>query len=288
MPFLEVENLSYAYSGGTDFSTDAVNNVSCSFEKGEIVGIIGHTGSGKSTLVQCLNGLIKPTSGRVLLNGADIWEKPKSIRDVRFKVGLVFQYPEYQLFEETVYKDIAFGPTNMKLPASEIDERVLKSAQIVRLESDLLQKSPFDLSGGEKRRCAIAGVISMQPECLILDEPTAGLDPRGRDTVLEMVLKYKEKSGAAIIIVSHSMEDMAKICDKILVLNQGSVHCFGTVNDVFASGSNLSKIGLDVPAVTQIALKLRGNGIKVSENLFTVDDMVEELLKLKKGGGPNE
>ncbi len=288
MPFLEVENLSYVYSGGTDFATDAVNNVSCSFEKGEIVGIIGHTGSGKSTLVQCLNGLIKPTSGRVLLNGTNIWEKPKSIRNVRFKVGLVFQYPEYQLFEETVFKDIAFGPTNMKLSSAEIEERVLKSAQIVGLSSDLLEKSPFDLSGGEKRRCAIAGVISMEPECLILDEPTAGLDPRGRDAVLEMVLKYKEKSNAAVIIVSHSMEDMAKICDKILVLNQGSVHSFGTVKEVYANGSDLSEIGLDIPAVTQIALKLREKGINVPQDVFTVDGMVYELLKLKRGCTPNE
>lgn len=285
MPFLEVKNLSFTYESSSPSRNAALKNVSVSFRKGDIVGVIGHTGSGKSTLMQCLNGLIKPTSGTVLLNGADIWENPKEIRKVRFKVGLVFQYPEYQLFEETVFKDIAYGPQNMGLDESEIKERVIKSSQLVGLKDDLLSKSPFDLSGGEKRRVAIAGVLSMEPECLILDEPTAGLDPQGRALIVDLIRKYRERTGALVLVVSHNMEDMAMICDKLLVMNNGEVYNFGTVSDVFSDVGGIEKIGLDVPTVTDIAIKLSRRGVDVGENVFTTDEMVKRLLALAKKSG---
>lgn len=280
MAFLEVKDLSYSYKTGAA-EVCALKNISFGFEKGEIIGIIGHTGSGKSTLVQCLNGLYKPTSGTVILDGTDIWEKPKEIKKIRFRVGLVFQYPEYQLFEETVYKDIAFGPSNMGLTDEEINERVLKSADIVGLKTDLFQKSPFDLSGGEKRRCAIAGIISMEPECLILDEPTAGLDPIGKSAVLKMVKDYRDKTGSLVIIVSHSMEDMSQICDRLLVLNKGGIYKLGTVKDVFSDAENIIKIGLDVPEMTKIAVALNEKGFKINKDIFTVEDMFNELIKKK-------
>ncbi len=280
LAFLEVKDLSYSYKTGAT-EVRALKNISFGFEKGEIIGIIGHTGSGKSTLVQCLNGLYKPTSGAVFLDGADIWENPKEIKKIRFRVGLVFQYPEYQLFEETVCKDIAFGPSNMGLADEEINERVLKSADIVGLKTDLFQKSPFDLSGGEKRRCAIAGIISMEPECLILDEPTAGLDPIGKAAILKMVKDYRDRTGSLVIIVSHSMEDMSQICDRLLVLNKGEIYKLGTVKEVFSDAENIIKIGLDVPEMTKIAVALNENGFKINKDIFTVDDMFNELMKRK-------
>ncbi len=286
MSLIEVKNLVYTYGLGTPFVTHAVNNVSFSVERGEIIGVIGHTGSGKSTVVQQLNGLIKPESGEILLDGKNIWTEYIKISEVRFKVGLVFQYPEYQLFEETVEKDIAFGPTNMGLGDEEIKARVLYAANLVGLREELLKKSPFDLSGGEKRRVAIAGVIAMKPDVLILDEPTAGLDPVGRDLILSRIKAYRDENNAAVIIVSHSMEDMAKTADKLLVMNKGNVHAFDSVKNVFSNALELSQIGLDIPEITKIAIKLNENGINVPKNIFTVEDMKNALLKLK-GGAAN-
>ncbi len=286
MSLIEVKNLCYTYGYNTPFVTHAVNNVSFSVERGEIIGVIGHTGSGKSTIVQQLNGLIKPESGEILLEGKNIWTEYKQINEVRFKVGLVFQYPEYQLFEETAEKDIAFGPTNMGLSDEEINNRVKYAAQLVGLNEELLKKSPFDLSGGEKRRVAIAGVVAMKPDVLILDEPTAGLDPAGRDMILSRIKAYRDENNAAIIIVSHSMEDMAKTADKLLVLNKGNVHAFDTVKNVFSNAEELAQIGLDIPEITKIALKLNKMGINVPKNIFTVQDMKNALLKLT-GGAKN-
>ncbi len=282
MSFLEVKNLSYTYKTGAA-EVPALKNISFGFEKNEIIGVIGHTGSGKSTLMQCLNGLYKPTDGTVFLDGSDIWENPKDIKKIRFRVGLVFQYPEYQLFEETVYKDIAFGPSNMGLSEEEIYERVLKSADIVGLKTDLFQKSPFDLSGGEKRRCAIAGIISMEPECLILDEPTAGLDPTGKAAILKMVKDYRDRTGSLVIIVSHSMEDMSSVCDRLLVLNKGEIYKLGTVHEVFSDADSIIKIGLDVPEMSKIAVELNNRGFKISKDIFTVNDMFNELMRIKQG-----
>ena len=285
MSFLEVKNLGFTYQSGSPSRNAALKDVCVSFPKGDIVGVIGHTGSGKSTLMQCLNGLIKPTTGKVFLNGTDIWENPKEIRKVRFKVGLVFQYPEYQLFEETVFKDIAYGPQNMGLGEEEIKERVIKSSQLVGLKEDLLSKSPFDLSGGEKRRVAIAGVLSMEPECLILDEPTAGLDPQGRQLIVELIRKYRERTGALVLVVSHNMEDMAAICDKLLVMNNGEVFNFGTVRDVFSDAEGIAEIGIDVPAVTEIAIKLKKLGVDVDTDIFTTEEMIKRLLALAVNSG---
>ncbi len=287
MSLLTVKNLTYTYGQGTPFVTHAVNDVSFSVERGEVVGVIGHTGSGKSTIVQQLNGLIKPESGEILLEGKNIWTEYKKISEVRFKVGLVFQYPEYQLFEETAEKDIAFGPKNMELSDEEVAERVKYAANLVGLKQELLQKSPFDLSGGEKRRVAIAGVVAMKPDVLILDEPTAGLDPEGRDTILSRIKTYRDENNAAVIIVSHSMEDMAKTADKLLVMNKGSVHAFDTVDNVFNNAAELDSIGLDIPQITKIAIKLNENGINVPKNIFTVEQMKNALLKIK-GGAKND
>lgn len=284
MALLEVKNLSYTYGKSTPFVTHAVNDVSFSIEKGEIVGIIGHTGSGKSTIVQQLNGLIKPESGEILLDGKNIWTEFKSIGEVRFKVGLVFQYPEYQLFEDTVIKDISFGPKNMGLSDDEIKERALNAARLVGLNENLLNKSPFDLSGGEKRRVAIAGIIAMKPEVLVLDEPTAGLDPVGRDTVLSMIKKYRDSTDAAVIIVSHSMEDMAKTADKLLVMNSGNLFMFDTVKQVFSNAGDLEKIGLDIPEVTKIANGLADKGLNIDRSIYTVEELAKAILSLKKGG----
>lgn len=285
MPILETKNLSYVYSDGTPFRVTAINNVNISIEKGEFVGIIGHTGSGKSTLVQHLNGLLTPSSGEVLLDGKNINESKITRRQARFKVGLCFQYPEYQLFESTVYKDISFGPKNMGLSEDEIDNRVKKAADFVGLKPDMLNKSPFDLSGGEKRRVAIAGVMAMEPEILILDEPSAGLDPRGRDMIAEMISSYRKTTGSTVIIVSHSMEDVAKSADKVLVMNKSEVEMFGTVNEVFSKVERLADIGLNVPQLTQIFLNLKHNGMAVRTDIYTIKNAEVELLRILREEG---
>ena len=257
----------------------------CRICRGEFLGIIGHTGSGKSTLIQHLNGLLKPTTGRILLGGKDIWADPKKIRDVRFRVGLVFQYPEYQLFEETVYRDIAFGPTNMGLSKEEIDRRVRESARFAGLSEDLLEKSPFALSGGQKRRVAIAGVIAMEPEVLVLDEPSAGLDPQGREELLANIRAFHRERGTTVVLVSHSMEEIAKNVDRIVVLSDSHVLMSGTPREVFARGDELMSAGLDVPQVTRIAMALRERGLAISPAVYTVDELSRELIALKRGGG---
>lgn len=278
MSILELKNICYTYGVGTPFKKKAVNDVSFSVNKGELIGIIGHTGSGKSTLVQMLNGLMKPTSGQVLLDGVDIWDKPKEIRKIRFKVGMVFQYPEYQLFEETVYKDIAFGPTNKGLSAEEIDKEVRRAARFTGLKDELLDKSPFDLSGGEKRRAAIAGVIAMDPDVLVLDEPTAGLDPMGRDVLLSQIVRYHKERQNTVLLVSHSMEDIARVADRIVVMNKSKLVMFDETQKVFARGDELEKIGLRIPQITKIMSQLRKRGVDVPEGILTVDSAVDYLL----------
>ncbi len=287
MALIETQNCTLRYSDGTPFEKEALHDVSVSIEEGEFVGVIGHTGSGKSTFVQLLNGLLKPDSGRVLLDGHDIWEHPKEIRKVRFEVGMVFQYPEYQLFEETVYKDIAFGPKNMELSDSEIEERVRTTARWVGLKEELLQKSPFELSGGEKRRAAIAGVMAMRPRVLILDEPTAGLDPRGRDQILNRIRAYQQEFHTTVLLVSHSMEDVARVTDRVLVLNNGSVAMLESTDAIFSRADELERIGLTVPAVTKIFSKLRERGFEVPDGIYTVDAAKTALLSLLKGGAAN-
>lgn len=282
---LELKNLSFVYGQKTPFEKLAVDNVSLSIEKGEFIGIIGHTGSGKSTLVQMLNGLIQPTEGQVLLDGEDIWQNPKEIRKVRFKVGMVFQYPEYQLFEETVYKDIAFGPTNMGKSEQEIDMAVRKAAEFTDLKPELLQKSPFDLSGGEKRRAAIAGVIAMDPEVLVLDEPTAGLDPMGRDVLLSQIVQYHKKRKNTILLVSHSMEDIARVADRIIVMNESHLVMFDKTREVFSHGRELEKIGLRVPQITKIMLELKEKGYDVPDGILTVDEAFSAVSSLLKKEG---
>ena len=285
MYVLETENLTYTYGTNTPFEKTAVKDVSLRVQKGEFIGIIGHTGSGKSTLVQMFNGLIRPTAGKVMLNGRDIWEEPKKIRSVRFEAGLVFQYPEYQLFEETVQKDIAFGPKNMGLDENEIRKRVVSAARFTGLKSELLSKSPFELSGGEKRRAAIAGVIAMDPDVLILDEPTAGLDPNGRDVLLAQITEYHKQRGNTIFLVSHSMEDIAKTADRILVMNAGRAVMFDETKKVFSKGDELEKMGLRVPQVTKIMARLKNEGDPVPDGVLTVEQALSELLALigKKG-----
>ena len=287
MSLVTVQDLCYVYSPDTPYAKAAITDVNLSFDKGEMIGIIGHTGSGKSTLIQHLNGLVRPTSGKVLLDGKDIWADPKKIRDVRFRVGLVFQYPEYQLFADTAYKDIAFGPANMGLSEAEVDRRVRETAKMVGVTDEMLEKSPFDLSGGEKRRVAIAGVMAMEPEVLILDEPTAGLDPSGRDLILSRVRQYREKTGATVILVSHSMEDMANIAEKILVMNEGRVFMFDRVEEVYSHPDELAAIGLNVPQVTRIFMGLRAKGLDLPSSVYTVEQAKAALLPLlqKKGGG---
>ena len=277
---LEMKNLSYVYGTGTPFEKTAVNNLSLSIEKGEFIGIMGHTGSGKSTLVQMLNGLMKPTSGQVLLDGEDIWANPKDIRKIRFKVGMVFQYPEYQLFEETVAKDIAFGPTNMGKSGAELEKAVNDAARFTGLKDELLEKSPFDLSGGEKRRAAIAGVIAMNPEVLVLDEPTAGLDPMGRDVLLSQIVQYHKERKNTVILVSHSMEDIARVADKIIVMNKSNLVMFDKTKEVFSKGRELEKIGLRVPQITKIMLELREKGFNVPEGILTVDEAMDCISSL--------
>ena len=284
MPVLETQNLSFVYSPGTPFEKTAMADVSLSVEEGDFVGVIGHTGSGKSTLVQHLNGLLKPTSGKVLLEGRDIWTEPKKIRDVRFRVGMVFQYPEHQLFEDTTYKDIAFGPKNMGLSEDEIDARVRRAAAFVGLKEELLDKSPFELSGGEKRRAAIAGVMAMEPRVLILDEPTAGLDPRGRDMILEQIGAYKEENDTTVLLVSHSMEDVARTAKKVLVMNGGRIAMYAPTAEVFSRAEELEAIGLSIPAVTKVFMRLRDKGYPVGDNVYTVGQAEQRLLPLLKGG----
>lgn len=285
MAILETQNLTYKYSVGTPFEKVAIEDISISVEKGDFIGIIGHTGSGKSTLVQHLNGLLKPTSGTILLDGTDIHSDKNFTRQARFKVGLCFQYPEYQLFENTVYEDIAFGPKNMKLSKEEIKERVLRAAEFVGVRNDMLQKSPFDLSGGEKRRVAIAGVMAMQPEILILDEPSAGLDPKGRKVISEMIEQYRKNTGSTVIVVSHSMEDVAESADKVLVMNKGKVEYFAIVDEVFSNAEHLVEIGLNVPEITKVFLALKKQGYDVRTDIYSVNEAKAELLRLFKERG---
>ena len=283
MAILEVRNLTHTYSGNTPFINDAVSDGSFKINKGEIIGIIGHTGSGKSTLVQHLNGLLKPTAGSVLFENEDIWENPKEIRKIRSNVGLVFQYPEYQLFEETVFKDIAFGPSNMGICGDELKETVLETCKIVGVKPEFLEKSPFDLSGGEKRRVAIAGVMAMKPEVIVFDEPTAGLDPKGREDVATIIQNYRKATAATVIIISHSMEDMAEVADKILVMNEGKLAFFDTPKEVFAKEKELSEMGLNVPIVTRVFTELEKMGINLPYKPLTVSDAVKLLESLKGG-----
>ena len=284
-PILEVKDLNYIYSIGTPFEHQALDNVNFAVHRGEFIGIIGHTGSGKSTLMQQMNGLLKPTSGKVLLDGQDIWSDKKLTRQARFRVGLVFQYPEYQLFEETVYKDIAFGPKNMGLKAEEIDRRVREAAGFVGLTEKQLEVSPFDLSGGQKRRVAIAGVIAMEPEVLILDEPTAGLDPVGRGEILANIEAYRKAKNATIMMVSHSMEDVARLTDRLLVMNGSKLAMDGAPAEVFTHAEELVEMGLSIPQVTQVFLHLRKMGVDV-DNVYTIAQAVQQL-KARKGGGVN-
>lgn len=275
--------VSYIYSEKTPFEKVAVDQVDITLEEGMITGLIGHTGSGKSTVAQMLNGLLRPTSGEVYVLGRNIWENPKDIRRVRFEAGLVFQYPEYQLFEETVAKDIAFGPRNMGLPEEEIASRVAKAMAFVGLDPSLSEKSPFDLSGGQKRRVALAGVMAMQPKILILDEPAAGLDPRGRDEILSGVVRYREQTGATVVMISHSMEDMARYCDRILVMNDGKPYLYGTPEVVFSEVERLEKVGLTVPQITRLMAELRRRGYPVSASVYTVEAALAEIRKLTGG-----
>lgn len=285
MSVLEVQNLSFVYGAGTPFEKQAVDNVNFAINKGEFIGIIGHTGSGKSTMVQMLNGLIKPTSGKVLLNGEDIFANPKEIRKVRFHVGMVFQYPEYQLFEETVYKDIAFGPTNMGISGEELDKSVSSAAMFTGLKEDLLYKSPFDLSGGEKRRAAIAGVIAMDPEILILDEPTAGLDPMGRDVLLSQITEYHKVRNNTVLLVSHSMEDIARVADRVLVMNKSHLQMFDYTKNIFARGEELSQIGLRIPQITKIMSDLNNGSGLFTDGILSVDQAAAEIAEVLKRRG---
>ena len=283
-PILQIKNLTHTYGIGTPFQRSAVEDMSFDVYDGEFLGIIGHTGSGKSTLIQHLNGLLKPTSGQVLLRGKDIWEEPKKIRDVRFKVGLVFQYPEYQLFEETVYKDIAFGPMNQGKRGDELDHCVREAARLVGIRDDQLEKSPFELSGGQKRRVALAGVMAMEPDVLILDEPTAGLDPAGRENLMANIRHYHENKHKTIILVSHSMDEIAQNVDRILVLKGAHILMSGAPNEVFARAEELISAGLDVPQVTRVARALRERGLYIDPAVYTVEALKQQLLILRKGG----
>ena len=283
-PILQIKNLTHTYGIGTPFQRSAVEDMSFDVQKGEFLGIIGHTGSGKSTLIQHLNGLLKPTSGQVLLCGKDIWEEPKKIRDVRFRVGLVFQYPEYQLFEETVYKDIAFGPTNQGKTGDELDRCVREAARLVGIRDDQLDKSPFELSGGQKRRVALAGVLAMEPEVLILDEPTAGLDPAGRENLMANIRDFHRNRRTTVILVSHSMDEIAQNVDRILVLKGAHILMSGAPAEVFARADELITAGLDVPQVTRIAMALKARGVEIDPAVYTVAELERQLLTLRKGG----
>lgn len=283
---LETRGLTHVYGAGTPFERTALDHVDLKIQKGEILGVIGHTGSGKSTLIQHFNGLLRPSEGEVLLDGQSIWnEKGKCARETRFRVGLVFQYPEYQLFEETIAKDIAFGPTNMGLPQAEIDERVLESMRAVGLDENMANQSPFALSGGQKRRVAIAGVIAMRPDVLVLDEPTAGLDPAGRDEILGLVKRYHDQSGATVLIVSHSMEDIARLADRLLVMNQAKVLFCDTPREVFSHANQIIAAGLDIPMITKVMLELKKRGHDVDTSVFTVEQALDVLRACKQKGG---
>ena len=284
-PIIEAKALTHTYSAGTPFEHKAIDSVDLEVMPGEFLGIIGHTGSGKSTLIQHLNGLLRPTDGQILLDGEDIWAKPKEIRKVRFQVGLVFQYPEYQLFEETAYKDIAFGPKNMGLQGEEIDRRVRQAAVFAGLDEDILERSPFELSGGQKRRVAIAGVIAMEPKVLILDEPTAGLDPRGREAILAQLRAYHEQKGSTIILVSHSMEEIARNVDRIVVMSHAHKLMDGTPEEVFSRAEELLQVGLDVPQVTKVAMELQKRGLLRDSSVYTIEELARRLLTLKGGEG---
>lgn len=285
MAILKAENLTYIYGQGTPFEKTAVDNVNLEIERGEFVGVIGHTGSGKSTLIQHFNGLLKPTSGKIYLDGMDIWGNIKNIRNVRFRVGLVFQYPEYQLFEDTVYKDIAFGPKNMGLSQAEIDGRVRRTAMAVGISEEMLEKSPFELSGGQKRRAAIAGVMAMEPDVLILDEPTAGLDPKGRDKILGQIKQYHKDTGCTVLLVSHSMEDVARFASKILVMNEAKIFCYDTPSAVFKRSEEITQMGLSVPQITRVFDMLRAMGIDMHDEIYTVKYASELIVaELRKRG----
>lgn len=282
---LRIENLSFVYGKGTPFEKVALDNVTVSFEKGKITGLIGHTGSGKSTLVNLLNGLNKPTSGKVYLEGKDIWENPKEIAKIRYRVGLVMQYPEYQLFDETVRADIGFGPRNLGLSPEEIEERVVEAARFAGVSDDLLDKSPFELSGGQKRRVAIAGIIAMRPDVLVLDEPAAGLDPRGRREILGSLRDYADRMNASVILVSHSMEDMAHYCDNVVVMNSAKVYRTGTVKEIFSEADSLISVGLDVPMISRVAAELRRREIALDGELYTVEGVKRAILQYVKEAG---
>ena len=284
MAVIEIKDLSHIYSAGTPFEKAALDHVDLSIEEGEFVGVIGHTGSGKSTLIQHLNGLLKPTSGAVFIDGQNIWNEKKQMRRLRFNVGLVFQYPEYQLFEETVYKDIAFGPKNMGLSDEEIDRRVRDAARFTGVSDEMLEKSPFELSGGQKRRVAIAGVIAMDPKVLILDEPTAGLDPKGRDQILGRIKEYHKEKKNTILLVSHSREDVAKYATKVLVMNKAKLFPYGTVEEVFSKSDTISHMGLSIPQISKVFHALSDNGYAVERNVYTVEQAKQEILnRLLKG-----
>ena len=283
-PILQIKHLTHTYGQGTPFCRSAIEDVSFEVHEGEFLGLIGHTGSGKSTLIQHLNGLLRPTSGQVLLHGKDIWAEPKKIRNVRFKIGLVFQYPEYQLFEETVYQDIAFGPKNMGKTGKELDRAVREAARLVGIRDEQLEKSPFELSGGQKRRVALAGVMAMEPEILVLDEPTAGLDPAGRENLMANIRDYQRNKNRTIILVSHSMDEIAQNVDRIVVLKHAHVLMQGTPAEVFRRAEELISAGLDVPQVTRLAMELRRRGLPIDPAVYTAADLEHQLLALKKGG----
>lgn len=283
-PILQVRHLTHTYGIGTPFERSAVDDMSFDVADGEFLGIIGHTGSGKSTLIQHLNGLLRPTSGQILLEGKDIWAAPKKIRDVRFRVGLVFQYPEYQLFEETVYKDIAFGPANMGKTGDALDRCIREAARLVGIRDDQLEKSPFELSGGQKRRVALAGVLAMEPKILILDEPTAGLDPAGRENLLANIRDYHRNKGGTVIMVSHSMDEIAQNVNRILVLKSAKVLMQGTPKEVFQRAEELLSAGLDVPQITRVAMALKARGLEIDPAVYTAQDLEKQLLALRKGG----
>lgn len=285
MPIIKLDHVTHLYSKGTVFETAAIQDINLSIDKGEFVGVIGHTGSGKSTLVQHLNGLLRPNTGKIYIDGEDIWENPKEIRKFRFKVGLVFQYPEHQLFEETIFKDIAFGPKNMGLSEEEISQRVFEAIQLVGLSAELLEKSPFEISGGQQRRVAIAGVMAMRPKVLVLDEPTAGLDPHGREQILSMVKDYHETTGRTVLLVSHSMEDIAKYANKVLVLNQAQVYLYDDVRAIFSRAEELESLGLSVPQITKICRRLSAMGYPIDPATYTVEQAKEQLLTLLSKGG---
>lgn len=287
MSLLKTEKLTHIYSAGTPFEHVAIHDIDFMVDKGEYLGVIGATGSGKSTFIQHLNGLLKPTSGHVFFDGRDIFESKNHTREVRFKVGLVFQYPEYQLFEESVYKDIAFGPRNMGLPEDDINERVREAADFTGFTEALLNKSPFELSGGEKRRAAIAGVIAMRPEVLILDEPTAGLDPSGRDEIIGNIMNYKRTHDATVVMVTHNMEEIARSVDRIILFENGSIAMAGTPAQIFSESERLAALGLTAPKVTMVATRLRALGLPVRRDIYTISQLRDELKKLKveSGGG---